>query len=168
MRQAGTSLSRRTRKPDSIEQCKWGAKRLDTYSPLAPFNGEMAERFNALVCKTSGRDEARHRRSDPRVRIPLSPPYTVKLFERSGPRFEPVFSRLIPIRRFARRANPRFADCAFARHPLVGAPITFIPFLLERNHAHTRNNILVSNIFSRKFFLFPLTNIYLTSNIFLR
>jgi hypothetical protein len=31
----------------------------------------------------------------------------------------------------------------------MGATITFIPFLLDRDHAHELNNILISNILSR-------------------
>jgi hypothetical protein len=88
-------------------------------------------------------------------------------FERSLlPRFELVFARLIPVRRLAGRANPRFADCTFSRHPLVGATITFIPLLLERDHAHVINAIPDNNILSRS--ILCLTNIYLSSNIFLR
>src|SRR5258708_36178859 len=51
---------------------------------------------------------------------------SAKLFERSLlPRFELVDSRLVPIRRLALRANPRFANGAFAGHPFVLAPIAF-------------------------------------------
>ena len=49
--------------------------------------------------------------------------------------------------------------------PLVGTAITFIAFSFERDHAHV-TNILDNNILSR--FIFLLTNIYLSSNIFLR
>ena len=135
---------------------------MDTYSPHPPFDGEMAERFNATACKAGDRNESERRRSDPRVRIPLSPP---NCFERTLTRFELVFALLIPVRRFTGRANSRLADSALARFPFMGTTITFITFSFERDHAHAAN-ILDNNILSR--FTFPLTNIYLFSNIFLR
>lgn len=35
--------------------CKWGVKRLDTSSPLAAFNEEVAEWSNAAACKAVDR-----------------------------------------------------------------------------------------------------------------
>src|ERR1700724_4923217 len=103
----------------------------------------MAERFNALVCKTSDRNESARRRSDPGVRIPLSPPCSVKLFERSGlPRLEFVLARFVPVRRLAFGANSRLSHCTFSRHPLVGAAATFIPFPRDCDQPHDQNNIL--------------------------
>src|ERR1700722_2960878 len=64
-----------------------------------------------------------------------TPFLSAKLFERSV-RFELVFARFIPIRRMARRANPRLPNRTFARHPFVLAPIAFIPFLLNGDHCH--------------------------------
>src|ERR1039458_8859134 len=96
-----------------------------------------------------------------------TPFLSAKLFERTLlPRLKFVLSRLIPVRRFARGAYSRLADCGFSGHPFVGAPITFIPFLLERDHAHDSKDIPDNNILSRC--ILCLTNIYLSSNIFLR
>lgn len=107
------------------------------------FNGEMAERFNALVCKTSDRDESTRRRSDPRVRIPLSPPLsTVKLFERSVRQaLELVFALAVPVGGFAPWAYFWFAHCGFTRPPPMTATITFITLFANRDQRHEHNII---------------------------
>lgn len=102
-------------------------------SLLAAINEEVAERLNAAVCKTVDRTSPSPEKPDPRVRIPPSSPNFLK---NELSRLEVVFARFIPVRRLALGANPRFADRAFSGHPFMGAPITFIPFLLERDHAH--------------------------------
>jgi hypothetical protein len=88
-----------------------------------------------------------------------------KLFNTLRTHFKFVLARFIPVRRFAGRADPRLTDRAFTRLPLVGTAITFIPFSLERDHAHAFI-LLDNNILSRC--ILYLTNIYLSSNIFLR
>lgn len=92
-----------------------------------------------------------------------SPSLSAKLFERSA-RFKFVLARFVPVRRFARWADSRLADCSLSRLPFMGATITFIPFSLERDHAHV-DKILENNILSSRF---SLTYIYLISNILFR
>jgi hypothetical protein len=71
-------------------------------------------------------------------------------FERSNLRRRAlILARLVPVRTFALGADSRLSLRTLARHPLMGATITFIPFLLDRDHAHELNNILISNILSR-------------------
>jgi len=95
-----------------------------------------------------------------------TPNPSAKLFERSLPRFEFVLALFVPVRAFAKWANSRFPCGALARHPFVLAPVTFIAFLFDGDQCHKTEDILDNNILSR--YTLVLTNIYLSSNIFLR
>ena len=99
------------------------------FSP-APFNGGMP-------CRSSGRCT----RSG--VQFPLLPPNFRQItITRQGAL---ILARLVPVRTPALGADSRFSLRILGRHPLMGATITFIPFFLDRDHAHERNNILAGN-----------------------
>jgi len=100
-------------------------------SLLAAFNGE-APMLVAAESLQNSRTVCMHRGFDSRL--------LRQTCERSKlPRFEVIFSRLIPVRRFAWRTDSRLADCALSRLPFMEATIAFIPFFLERNQCHAPN-----------------------------
>lgn len=77
-----------------------------------------------------------------------------------------VLSRPVPVRGFTCRTYFRLPLCALARLPFVVAAIALIPAFLDCNHCHNAKHISDNNILSR--YILRLTDIYLSSNIFLR
>ena len=107
---------------------------MSTSSPLAPFNGETPWPWGLEVCKTSVG----------RVACPPAGFNSLSLrqtCERPNSRRPLVLARLIPVGRFAFRANSRFSLRTFAWHPFMGASGTFIPLLLNSDQ-HDQTNIL--------------------------
>ena len=68
-----------------------------------------------------------------------TPNPSAKLFERSRLLLKFITSWLVPVWRFAGRANSRFTLGALARHPLVLAAIAPITLLLNGNQRHDVN-----------------------------
>lgn len=127
---------------------------------LAALKGEKSCSRELGVCKTPIEQALT-------PSVGSSPFLSSKLFERTGSTsLEFVLTSLVPIRRFARWADSRLSLSALTRHPFVGAPVAFIPFLLERNQCHDANILHDGNILSR--YILCLTDVYLISNIFLR
>ena len=126
-------------------------------SLLAAINGGIPASGSRRSAKPSDGDT---------TTVGSTPDSSAELFERTLSRFEFVLARLIPVRRFTGGADPRLADCALSRLPFMEAAITFITLFLERDHAHDVKHIPDNNILSRC--ILCLTDIYLSSNIFLR
>lgn len=128
-------------------------------SLLAAFNGRVPVSGDRRSAKPPGAVGCHGMGSTPN---PLA-----KLFERSRlPCFKFILSRLIPVGRFTGGAHFRFPFRALARHPFVLASAAPVALLLDGNRRHDAKDISDNNILSR--YILCLTDIYLSSNIFLR